>query len=177
MHGAHRALSLLARCPLPEHPAHQPRHRLHGRLHRALHLRRRRCPPADVAAGVRPRSFPALQHHLLEPGPHGAEEPGARSQRTLRRFAPAQAEHSSRVDCRKPLPYAKQTQALAQPPSAARHPPGLWRRTAGHVRGRCFHRARHPAVLLRPRHPGGERLWPHRGRHRHHPQRLQALPA
>jgi long-subunit acyl-CoA synthetase (AMP-forming) len=82
-----------------------------------------------------------------------------------------------RTGCHQPRLHAQEAAAVVEPVAAARHPSSFRRGTACYVRWRRFHRARHPAVLLRPRHPGRERVWPHRGRHRHHPERFQALPA
>ena len=73
-------LSLLAGRALPEYSAHQSRHRFHGRIYRAVCLRSVRSAFAHAAAGVRARCLRALQDHLCEPGPHGAQEPGARAQ-------------------------------------------------------------------------------------------------
>src|ERR1700730_5020835 len=84
MRGAHLALPLRSRNALPEHLAHESRHRFHGGIFWAVHLRGGGSAFAYLAPGICARSICEIQNHLCKPGSAGIEESAKRIASTVR---------------------------------------------------------------------------------------------
>src|SRR5208283_1407254 len=130
---------------------------------------------ANASPRIRARGVCEVSHHLCEPGAAGAEEFAEGAASEVRRTAadaqtclPGAAKNQHRLDETPPAP-------AHQPPPASAGARGLWRAPGSHYRWRSFHGAADAAILLRPGHPRGERLWTDRSRIRGHGQRSEAL--